>query len=64
MGKYRSLSSPALRSLWEKERDRLASIPESLRDYSSLYEMRRELERREGDPLPRLEVNYEGYLTD
>ena len=64
MGKYQRMSTPELRSLWEAERTRLLALPSEERDYDALYAMRRELERRGGEPLPGVEVNYDDYLTD
>lgn len=64
MGRYQRMSTEALQSLWEKERERLLGLPESERRYEELYAMRRELERRSGESLPKVEVNYDDYLTD
>lgn len=43
--------------------------PEQLRSelkkhVDAAYEIRRELDRRTGEPLPSKEVNYEKYVTD
>ena len=61
---YRSIKTPVLEKMWERERDRLMKKKDAVvGDYDELFMMRREIERRKGDKLPSADVDFESYVT-
>lgn len=65
---YRSLPTPVLMERWERFRNGLRNLPPEERtvgDFDKLWEMRRELDRREDIPKPSVDINFANdYLTD
>lgn len=62
---YKSITTPVLEKMWERERDRLLKLPDAtIADYDDLYAMRQELDRRRGISLPETSINFEKFVTD
>lgn len=63
MRKYKDTPTKELKMMWESLRNKLINGGEK-EEYESLYELRKEIERRKGNSLPPKDINYSDYLTD
>lgn len=62
---YTSLSTDELTRLWERKRKAISKKENrTLDDISDLLAMRKEIDRRKGEPKPIKDINFENYLTD
>ena len=62
---YRTVKTPVLVKMWERERERVVSMANpSPSDYADLLAMREELDRRRGVKKPSVDINFEKYISD
>ena len=63
---FSSIPTDALRKMWEDERDAiLRKADATVCDYDRLLSMRKELDRRSGEPKQLVDINFANdYLTD
>ena len=67
MKNYKILTTDELKSLWSSTRDKIAEkgVGNCTREeMDELASMKKEIDRREGKPLPGKNINFADYLTD
>lgn len=62
---YSTISTSELVKMWEAERKHIAlNDNRTIGDIANLLAMRKEIDRRNGEPKPVTDINFENYLTD
>ena len=61
---YKSIPTPELERMWDKKRMSIRIGEHFREDLDDVYAMRKELDRRAGNEIPPVFVNFEKNITD